>query len=94
MDFMLFLQAVLSLAFVIGLMLVVCWLMKYCEQRGCKNPFLKKFNVSNRLEIVESKRIDARNTLAIMRCDDDEFVVLVGASQNLLLKAGKINKNA
>jgi len=89
MDFALLFQAVISLIFVIGLVFLVFWLMKFCESKGLNNPFLKKMNISNRLSIVESKRIDARNCLVLARCDDEEYLLLIGNGQNLVLKSGK-----
>ena len=89
MDFALLFQALLSLAFVIGLVFLVFWLMKFCESKGLNNPFLRKMNISNRLSIIESKRIDNRNFLVLARCDDEEYLLLVGNGQNLLLKTGK-----
>jgi len=93
MDFMLFFQALLALFVVLGLMLLLFWFMKYCEVKGCKNPFFRKLNIQNRLSVVEVKRVDAKNTLVIARCDDDEYVILLGNTSSLLLKANKVNKN-
>ena len=94
MDFMLFLQAFLALIFVLGLVLIVFWGMKCCEQKGCKLSFLKKLNVDAKISIVESKRLDTRNTLALIYCDDKEYLILLGASQNLVLNVKEIQKNA
>ena len=93
MDFMLFFQALLALFVVLGLMLLLFWFVKYCEVKGCKNPFFRKLNIQNRLSVVEVKRVDAKNTLVIARCDDDEYVILLGNTNSLLLKANKVNKN-
>lgn len=93
MDFMLFLQAILALCFVLGLVLVVFWLMKWCEQKGLSNPLLKKINPSGRLAVIESKRLDAKNTLVLARCDKEEYLLLLGNSQNLLLQSKKADKN-
>ena len=94
MDMMLFLQAVFSLAVVIGLVLLVFGLMKFCNLKGIKNPLLKKINLTGRLCIQEIKKIDAKNTLVLVTCDDEEFLLLVGASQNLVLCNKKVKKNA
>lgn len=93
MDFMLFFQALLALFIVLGLMLLLFWFAKYCEVKGCKNPFFKKLNIRNRLSVVEVKRVDAKNTLVIARCDDDEYVLLLGNTSSLLLKTNKVSKN-
>ena len=94
MDWMLFLQAFLALIFVLGLVLVVFWGMKWCEQKGGKCLFMKKMKVSPRLSIVESKRLDTRNTLVLATCDDKEYLILLGASQNIVLNMKEIQKNA
>lgn len=93
MDFNLFLQAVLALAFVIGLLLVFFWLIKLLQQKGIGNPFLRKVKLSSRLKVVESKRIDARNVLVLARCDDEEFLLLLGSSQSVVLQNKKVKEN-
>ena len=89
MNFSLLLQAFLSLLFVIGLVFLVFWLMKFCESKGLRNPLLRKLNVSNRLSVIESKRLDNHNYLLLARCDDDEYLFLIGNNQNLILRAAK-----
>lgn len=93
MDSILFLQAFLSLAFVIGLVFVVFWLIKFLESKSIRNPFLKKNVGDNHLKILEAKRLDARNTLTLVRCDEEEYLLLLGNSQNLLLNTKKVKKN-
>ena len=93
MNSMLILQAFLSLAFVLGLVLIVFWLIKFCEMKGLKNPLLKKMNVVPKLFVMESKRIDAKNTLALVRCEDEEYLLLLGNTQNLILQNKKVQKN-
>ena len=90
---MLFIQALFALIVVVGLMLLVFWCIKYCEVKGCKNPFLKKLNIHNRLSVIETKRLDAKTTLLITRCDDEEYVILLGADTSLLLKTKKVTEN-
>ncbi|MBR1604616.1 MAG: FliO/MopB family protein [Alphaproteobacteria bacterium] len=92
MDFALLFQAVLALIFVIGLVFLVFWLMKFCESKGLNNPFLRKMKLSNRLSVIESKRVDARTCLVLARCDDEEYLLLVGNGQNILLKTTKGSK--
>ena len=89
----LFLRAVLSLAFVVGLILLFLGMMKILQQKRLKFPFTK--NVSNpfRLSVVESKRIDTKNTLLLARCDDEEYLLLLGNGQSTLLQTKKVKKN-
>ena len=93
MDMALLLRAVLSLAFVVGLILLFLGMMKILQQKSLKFPFTK--NVSNpfRLSVVESKRIDAKNTLLLARCDDEEYLLLLGNGQSTLLQTKKVKKN-
>lgn len=80
------LQAVLALVFVIGLLLLTLWLAKYCETKGAKCRLFQKFSDSRRLEIIETRRLDGKNTLALVKCDETEYLLLLGTSSNLLLK--------
>ena len=93
MDFMLFFQAILALLVVVGLALMFFGLIKYCEVKGKNHPFLRKMHCNNRISIVESKRLDARNTLVLARCDKEEYLFLLGNSQNLLLNTKKVGKD-
>lgn len=79
-------QAVLSLIFVIGLLLLTLWAVKYCELKGLKSRFVKQLKQNQRLEVVERHKIDARNTLILLRRDNVETLVLLGSSQNLILE--------
>ncbi len=92
MDALVFLHAVLALCFVLGLMFVSVWLVKYCETKGQGSLFFKKMKVSNRLSVEESKRLDARNVMTIIRCDDTEYVLVLNGQQNLLLDTKKVKK--
>lgn len=93
MDFVVLLQAVLALIFVIGLVFIVFGLIKFCEVKGIKNPLLKKLSVPAKLSVLETKRLDARNTLVVARYEEEEYVLLLGNAQNLLLSAKKVEKN-
>ena len=93
MDLMLIFQAFLSLAFVIGLVLVIFWTIKFCEAKGLNNRLFNKVGAKSRLSLIESKRLDARNSLVLARCDDEEFLLLVGNMQTTLLQTKKVQKN-
>ena len=93
MDFVLIFKALLSLVFVIGAIFLVFGLMKWCEAKGLKNPVLQKIAGQSRLSIIETKRVGAKNTLLLLRCDDEEYLLLLGNTQNLVLKTKKVAKN-
>ena len=86
------LKAVLSLAFVLGLMLLALWALKYCQLRGAKSCFMRKLGEQQRLQVLEIRRLDARNMLVLFRKDADEHLVLLGASQNLLIDSVPLNR--
>lgn len=79
------LQAVLSLMFVLGLLFLTLWLVKYCELKGLKCRFVKKLKDAQRLNISEIRRIDSKNTLMLLQCDDCEYLILQSPSSNLVL---------
>lgn len=77
---MLLLKAVLSLSFVLGLLLLTLWAMKYLEVNGSKCRFMRKLNEAKRIEIVETKRLDAKNTLVLVRRDNVEHLLVLGVT--------------
>lgn len=92
MEWVMMIKAAAALAFVLGLLLLVLWLLKYCELHGTKNRFFKKLQSSQRLSIEEIRRIDARNALVLIKKDETEMLLLLGANQNLLLETAKTKK--
>ena len=87
MEGMMILKAMLSLAFVIGLMLLTLWAIKYCQLHGAKNRFMRKLGEQQRLQVLEIRRLDARNILVLFRRDDAEHLILLGTAQNLLIES-------
>lgn len=92
MDWILLLKALLSLAFVLGLLLVSVWGLKYCQMKGKNCGWLKTLQVGQRLNIVEIKRIDSRNSLALIKKDDTEMLLLLNPNHNLLLETTDVKK--
>lgn len=80
MDWLLIIKAVLSLIFVLGLLMVTLWGIKYLEQRSSNCRFLKATDKKRRLEILETKRLDARNSLYLIRRDNTEHLLLLGTT--------------
>ena len=79
------LQAVLSLIFVIGLLLLTLWVFKYCEQKGLKCKLVKNLKAGQRLEVVEFRRLDSKNSVVLLRRDDREYLLLLGNNSSQLL---------
>lgn len=94
MEWMMVFKAVLSLAFVLGLLLLTLWCAKYCELHGIRNRFVKKLSENQRIRIAETRKIDQRNTLVLVEKDDREYLLLLGGGQNLLVEAETIKKKA
>ena len=95
MEWIMLLKTVLALAFVLGLLLLTLWVVKYCELKGGKNLFMRKLQENQRLSVVEIRRIDARNSVVLIRRDETEHLLLLGSTQNLLLESNiNIKKKA
>lgn len=94
MEWTMIFKAVLALAFVLGLLLLTLWLIKYCEIHGTKNRFMKKLNAHQRINIIETKRLDAKNTLVLFARDEVEHLVLLGNTQNLVVETMVAAKKA
>ena len=84
------LQAVLSLVFVIGLLLLTLWFFKYCEQKSGKLGLVRRLKSSQRLDVIEIRRIDARNSAVLLKYDNTEHLVLLGNSSIEVLESKTI----
>ena len=87
MDFLMIAKAVLALLFVIGLMLVFVWLMKYIQQHANKSGLFKKIKHNPRIDVLETRRIDAKHSLVLIKRDDVEHLLLLSHSQGLLVES-------
>lgn len=87
MEIMLILKAVLSLIFVLGLLFVTIWALKYFEFKTAKNSFIKKLKKNSRIEISEMKRIDIKNSVVLIKRDNVEHLVLLSAGHNLIIES-------
>lgn len=70
--------------FVIALMLGLAWLVK---RAGLAGPLLRH-GQKRRLSIVESLPVDHRRKLALVRCDGEEHLLLLGPEHALVVKTG------
>lgn len=86
MEITLIIKAFLALVFVLGLLFVTVWGLKYCELKGAKTVF-SKMRSQRRLEIIENNRIDLRNSLVLVRRDNKEHLLLLSPGHNLLLES-------
>ncbi len=86
MDYIQFFQALLALIFVLGLLLITLWIIKTCQQKGLSGKLGKCFKSGNKINLVEYRRIDAKNSTVVLEYDGEEFFILLGANDALLLK--------
>jgi flagellar protein FliO/FliZ len=77
-------QYLLSFALVIGLLLALLYALKQWQRA---NPFIK--GQQQRLHIVETLSVGPRQKIAIIRCDNQEFVV--GISPQGIQSIGSVN---
>lgn len=77
-------QYLLSFALVIGLLLALLYALKKLQRA---NPFVK--GQHQRLHIVETLSVGPRQKIAIIRCDQQEFVV--GISPQGIQSIGSVN---
>ena len=73
-------------------MFLTLWAVRYCQLHGAKSRFMRKLGEQQRLQVLEVRRLDARNTLVLFRKDKDEHLVLLGAAQNLLIETVPLKK--
>ena len=94
MDFGQIFQAVLALVFVLGLLLVTLWFIKLYQQKGLSCRLGTTGLPSKRLTVVEQRRIDAKNTVVLVKCDSEEFLILLGSTNLLLLQTYPVKVSA
>ena len=95
MEIIAIFKAVLALAFVVGLLLLTLWLMKYCQIKLQKNSIIRNLHKNNRLEIIENKKVDSKNSLLLIRRDNVEHLILLNPVQSTVIetKIELISKN-
>ncbi len=76
-----YLQFLLALIFVVGLIIVGAWTAR---RMGFGGPAVKRGQ--RRLAVVESLPVDARRRLLLVRRDDREHLLLLGGGADLLVE--------
>ena len=82
-----YLNAVLYLIAIIGVILLLAWLVRKFGL-GAVTPNARE---QKRLKVVASVGIDAKRRLAIVKCDDKEYLLLVGGNTDILVDILDIN---
>ena len=92
MEFSQLLQAILAFVFVLGLMFLTLWLIKICQQKGALLKFGKCLNKNSRINILERHRLDIKNSVVLLKCDNTEYLVIVGEKSHTLLQQTKVKE--
>ncbi len=86
MDYALYLRAILSLVFVLGLLLALSWALKRFNLVAGGVPLANR-NKARRMKIIEILPLDARRRLVLVRRDDMEHLVLLGGTQEIVVES-------
>lgn len=90
MEFSQLLQTILAFIFVLGLMFITLWFIKICQQKGSLINFGKCLNKKSRINILERHRLDIKNSAVLLRCDNTEYLVLIGEKSHTILQQTKV----
>ena len=84
MDFDSYVRFVLALVFVLGLIGLMAWLAK----RFGMAPRVKRTSSERRLQIVETAALDGKRRLLLVRRDDTEHLLMLGATGDVVVESG------
>tara|TARA_Y100000766_G_scaffold220974_1_gene193086 strand:- start:840 stop:1220 length:381 start_codon:yes stop_codon:yes gene_type:complete len=90
LDFAHYIQFFFALAFVIGLIGLVTLVMRHYGLGGAIKFNARSRNGRRRIAVVDAIGVDARRRLILIRRDDLEHLVLLGAHDDLLIEGGII----
>ncbi len=85
MEFSGYLKFVLALIFVIGLIGLLSFLIRRFGM-GAIAPYRK--SAERRLSVIEVTVVDTKRRLVLVRRDDKEHLILLGANSELLIESG------
>ncbi|MCC7045689.1 MAG: flagellar biosynthetic protein FliO [Alphaproteobacteria bacterium] len=85
MDLVAYLKFVAALAFVLGLIAALAWVIRRFGPRGMAAQYGKR---GRRVAVVEVAPIDARRRLVLVRRDGVEHLLLLGATHDLVVESG------
>ncbi|MBQ9235690.1 MAG: hypothetical protein IJ184_04415 [Alphaproteobacteria bacterium] len=77
--------AVLSLVFVLGLVLIVVWLLKWLQLKGADLSFCHSFNAPKLIKIIEQRRLDHQHQIVIFETQNHRYLLIIGGKSPLLL---------
>jgi len=80
-----YIQAVLALILVVGIILALAWLLRrYGLGEGPHGPLGRK----KRIATIESTTVDSRHRLVLVRRDETEHLILVGPGDSFVVERG------
>lgn len=85
MDWMAYLRFVLALIFVLGLIGLAAWLARRAGFMARATP---DRGAGRRLAVVEVASVDAKRRLVLIRRDDTEHLLLLGATHETVIEQG------
>jgi flagellar protein FliO/FliZ len=86
MGFEDYFRFVIAFVFVMALILAIAWGLR---RFGLAGPALSSPGRKRRIHITESAVLDAKRRVVMIRCDETEYLVLLGHGNDLLLKSEK-----
>lgn len=86
------LTAILGLVFVLGLALITITLLKWMQNKGANFCLCKKISSSRHINIIEQRRIDARNSIVLLEADNIRYLLLVGFDSSIILSQTKLKE--
>lgn len=88
LEFAHYIQFFFALVFVIGLIGLVTLVMRHYGLGGAIKFNARSRNGRRRIAVVDAIGVDARRRLILIRRDDVEHLVLLGAHDDLLIERG------
>ena len=89
MNYVQILQTLLAFVFVLGLMFITLWIIKYCQQKGLNCRLTRCFSQNKRIKVLEHHRLDMKNSVVLLECDDNEFLLLLTPSSGNIINHTK-----
>lgn len=85
MDLATYFRFVLALAFVVGLIMALAWVVR---RYGLAGRLLPRAGQVRRVQVVEVTPLDGRHKLVLVQRDEVEHLILVGTGDPLLIERG------
>lgn len=80
-----YLRVILALVFVLALMALLAWAVRRWQSMGGMGS--KLGNTDRRLQLVEQFYFEPKRRLVLMRCDDQEHLILLGQQGETLIES-------